>query len=331
MRGGWLAVAFAVAVALVRPPGVLLNGDEYFYAGQATTIAHGRLVPVDGDGLGVPLQLPANAVKYPPGWPVLLAAGRVFSVRAMWAVALLAHLVGGLAIARMLVRRGLPSWGNAVWLFHPSAWLYARTLMSDAPAAAGLLVAMDAWENRDRYLAAAALAIAPAMRIANMLLLAGFALAVTPEIRRRKWDAAVATGGVLLGFGAYLAANYAATGQWISSPYASANTGLIGSRMLLGNAILYACGLALLPPFPLVWMILDRRGLGRWAIAALPLALFLLLYGYHDVGGSVVETLVGGQRLLLPAIAVLIAATVGSWGAQPWVLRGWSSSQPLLL
>lgn len=316
MRGAWLVFCLAVAVAVAHPPGVLVNGDEYYYAGQATTITHGRLVPQEGDGLAVPVQPPERAVKYPPGWPLLLAAGRVVSVRGMWVVTLLVHLAGGLALGRMLARRGIPSWTSAVWVFHPAAWLYSRTIMSDAAGAAVLIVAMDAWENRSRYLVAAALALAPALRIANLLAVAGFGVAVVPETLRRKRDALVAVTAVLVGIAADLFANHAITGRWMGSPYASATERLIGTQMLLENAVLYGAGLLLLPPFPLAWMVAEPRGIGKWAVAALPLGVFLLFYGYHDVGANPFQTLVGGQRLALPMISVLIVASADAWSAR---------------
>ena len=322
MRGAWLVVIFALGICAYRPGEFLLNGDEYFYAGQATTLTHGRFVPEDGDGLAVPVLSAGKAVKYPPAWPLLLAVGRVFSVRSMWLVTLIVHLAGGVAFARMLVRRGVPSWACGVWVFHPVAWLYARTVMSDAPAAALLLVALDAWENGDRWTMATVLAISSAMRVAGALAVAGIALVVFPEARRRRLDAAAAMAGAGAGMALMLLATQRLTGHWLTSNYAgSGGAGLIGPQMMLENGLLYAAGLTLLPPFPLAWLAMAPRRVGRWAIAAIPACLFLIAYGYHDAGANHLETLIGGQRLLLPAIALLVVATAEVWSANRWLGR----------
>ncbi len=322
LRGGWLGIVLAAAVALSFLPTSIVNGDEYFYAGQALTLARGRIVPADGDGLPVP-QLPAAAAfKYPIGWPMLLAPARLVSFRAMFVVTLLAHLAGGAAVARILVRRGLPSWLNAVYLFHPVAWLYSRTLMSDAPATAALLVAIDAWENRDRIACAIALGLAPAMRLANLIALAGFGAAVLPEAKRRWRDVAAAGVSVAAFVGLQVAVTHHLAGGFFSTPYAASIGRLLDGAMAIDNALLYSAGLLFLPPFSLFWAIARRGTVDRWAAAAVPVLVFFVAYAFHDAAANPLHTLVGGQRLVLPAHAALLVATCRAWAAwRPFRMR----------
>jgi hypothetical protein len=53
LRGAWTAAGIAVVLYLALLPRALVNADEYFYAGQAYAIAHGRLAPAEGDPLPV--------------------------------------------------------------------------------------------------------------------------------------------------------------------------------------------------------------------------------------------------------------------------------------
>jgi hypothetical protein len=320
LRSGWLALSVAALVAVAFLPGSLTNGDEYYYAGQAFVLSHGRIVPQSGDPLPVPELPPARAFKYPIAWPALLAVSRVFSFRAMFLVALLAHVAGGAAVARMLVRRGAPAHLAVVYLFHPVFWTYSRTLLSDVPATACFLLAMDAWENRDPLRGAAALGLASSLRLASLVGVVGFGLALLPQLRRRLRDAIWLGLGVTLGLAIQAAVNYRLTGFVQGSPYAADNVSLLTGKIAVQNLLLYVAGLALLPPFSLVLLALQPSRTDRWALLAAPVLVFFILYSFHDFGPSWLETLVGGQRLVALAHASLSVATSRIWSG-PLVLE----------
>jgi len=306
LRPAWAAIVLAAVLGLAFLPQVLTNSDEIYYAGQARTMLRGRLIPVDGDPLPVERDHPAASVKVPPGWPALLMLG--VGVRGMFVVALLAHLVGAAAVARMLARRGAQPVLVVAYLFHPSLFVYSHTLMSDVPMTAALMVAADAWE--DRKSGAWAVAAAILIRFAGVVAAAGMALAARP--RRRALIPAVIAVAALFAF------NRAVHGTWtFTTPRAQAGFELLTARGLAENAVLYGAGLLLLPPFSLLWLLVRPRRVDRWALAALPILLFFLCYNYHDQSPRWWETLVGGQRLILPAHALLMMATARVWSA-PW-------------
>lgn len=323
LRGGWLALLAAAVVALAFLPRSLTNNDEYYYAGQAYVVAHGRLTPQPGDPLLVPEEAPDQAFRYPLAWPAVLSVGRLVSFRAMYVVALLAHLLGGAAVARMLVRRGAPPVLAVAYLFHPVLWIYSRTLMSDVPTTAALLVAMDAWENRSRKSASIGLAFATAVRLANVIAAVGFGLSVLSQIKRRFKDAAAAAACVALLIGVQMLVNHKLGGYWIFSRYASQGAGMFDGRMLAENLALYLAGLALLPPFSLVFALARPRRIDAWAILAIVLVGAYLPVSYHNVSPNLLETLVGGQRYVLPAHAALLIATARTWTTAPLLRRSW--------
>lgn len=323
LRGGWLALLAAAIVALAFLPRSLTNNDEYYYAGQAYVLAHGRLTPQLGDPLLVPDEAPAHAFRFPVAWPAVLAVGRLLSFRAMYAIALLVHLLGGAAVARMLVRRDAPAALAAAYLFHPVLWIYSRTLMSDLPTTAALLVAMDAWENRNRQSSAIGLGFATAVRLANIIAAFGFGLSVISSIRRRFADAAAAVAWVALFVGLQMLVNHTLGGYWLLSTYASQGVFLFDGKMLGENLALYLCGLALLPPFPLLFALARPRRVDGWAILAAVLVGAYLPISYHNVSPNILETLVGGQRYVLAAHAALMIATARTWTTAPLLRRSW--------
>jgi hypothetical protein len=311
-------MAVAALLGLLLLSRVMINQDEYIYAGEARMLLHGRLVSVIGDplpaaGLGPNYEGP----RYPPGWPLALALGALWNFRGMFVVAITAHLLGGAAMARMLVRRGLPSVLCAVWLFHPLFWSFSRTLMSDVPAAALLLLAMDAWENGWDKTSALAIGYSFLVRASAPMTTVGFVLAVLPEWRRR-WRALILLGlGAVGGLALLLGVNLVKNGHPFLSPYSTAAESLITPHAVVENSWIYGLALLALPPFPLLCVLAQPRSCDRWALAAVPVVAFFLFYGYRDASPRFLENLLGGQRLILAAHAALLIATAGAWSRIP--------------
>jgi hypothetical protein len=318
LRAGYLAILVAGILGLLLLPRVMINQDEYIYAGEAKMLVNGHLAAVDGDPLpGAGLTADYEGPRYPPGWPLVLAFGALWSFRAMFVVALLAHLLGGAAMARLMVRRGLPSILAAVWLFHPLFWSFSRTLMSDVPAAVLLLIVMDAWENGQTKTAAVATGYSFLLRMASFTHVAGFALAVGKGFRHKVRTLGVLALGAAGGVIVLLLINTLKHGHPFRSPYAATNQGLLTVGMLGQNFWVYGLGLLLIPPFPLVWILFRPRVCDRWALVAVPVIAFFLLYGYRDQSPRFIENLLGGQRLILAAHAALLVATAGVWSRIP--------------
>jgi hypothetical protein len=313
-------MGLAAIVGLLLLSRVMINQDEYIYAGEARMLLHGRLAAAGGDPLpGAHLVSDYEGPRYPPGWPLALALGALWNFRSMFVVAIVAHLLGGAAMARMLVRRGLPSILCAVWLFHPLFWSFSRTLMSDVPAAALMLMAMDAWENGRVRTSALAIGYSFLMRASAPMTTLGFALAVLTEWRRR-WRALLLLGlGAAAGLAILLLVNLVKNGHPFRSPYSTAAESLITAHAVVGNGWIYGLALLALPPFPLLCLLARPRACDRWAWVALPVVAFFLFYGYRDTSPRFLENLLGGQRLILAAHAALLIATAEVWSGIPLI------------
>jgi hypothetical protein len=191
--------------------------------------------------------------------------------------------------------------------------------MSDAAAVAALLVAIDSWENRDRVGTPVALGFTAGFRLGGVFAVAGFALAILDEVRRRRRELIWLATAVIAAVGAVFAVASAAGG----SAYAEGGIPLLDGRLAGENLALYLGGLALLPPFPLVLALVWPSRVERWAWVAVPVLAFFVPYSYHDVSPNALETLVGGQRLALPAHAAMLVATMRIWSAAPLLRRRW--------
>jgi hypothetical protein len=317
LRQAWVVLALAAALTLAFFPRAVSITDEAYYAGQAQALLHGHFLPTAADALPLmPGHPAAEAVRYPFGWPLLLAPLRALGFRAMFVATLLLHLAGGAAVARMLVRRGLPAWLAAAYVFHPVAWVFSHSVMSDVPAVAMLLLAMDLWEQGRAGRGAVPLGYALFSRTAALMPVAGIGLSVLWE--RRRWrDVFVFAVGPVVAVVAMVALNSWALGNPLGLWYATAGVGGFTGRQIPQQILLYLAGLALIPPFPLLCLALRPRRCDSWALAAVPTLLFFVFYSYHDASPNPVETFFGGQRLILAAHVALIVATMRVWGEIP--------------
>jgi hypothetical protein len=318
LRPALLVILLAAMIAAVLLPSTMINADEYLYAGQARILLDGRLTPIDGDPLpGNRDPADPEAARYPPGWPALLALPAAAGFRAMFLASLAAHLLGGLAVARMLVRRDVSSSLVAVYLFHPVFWSFSRTLMSDVPNGALLLLAMDAWEQNRAGAVGGTVGYALLMRMANVTSVVGLGLATLDKWRARRGLCAALFIGI--GVGAALAggANILKYGQVTGSPYASGGFANLNGRLFWQHLALYGFGLLVIPPCPLACIILRRRSVDRWCIMAVPVLVFFLFYSYHDRSSRLLETLLAGQRLIIPAHVAAMMSTARIWGQLP--------------
>jgi hypothetical protein len=237
----------------------------------------------------------------------------------MFVVALIVHLMGGAAVARMIVRRGLPSILSAVWLFHPLFWSFSTTLMSDLPAVALMLIAMDAWENGAVKTSAWALGYSFLVRASAPITTVGFFISIVHDWRRKLRSMVILGLGTALGLVLLFAVNTVKHGHPLRSPYVDTSESLFGMHSLLENSWVYGLALLAIPPFPLLCLLLQPRACDRWAWVALPVLGTFIFYGYRDSSPRFLENVLGGQRLILAAHAALVIATTKVWSKLPLI------------
>jgi hypothetical protein len=320
LRPGFGVMGVAAILGLLLLSRVIVNQDEYLYTGEARMLLHGRLMPVQGDPLpGAGHIYDQEGPRHPPGWPLVLALGAGWGFRGMFLVTLLVHLIGGAAMARMIVRRELPSVLVAAWLFHPLFWSFSRTLMSDVLAISLFAIAMDCWENGNVRATAASIGYLFLVRIASVAPVFGFGLAVARDPWRRWKQLFVLAVGVGCGLAALVGVNMLKYGYAFRSPYSDAQQSLFTVHMFKENLVVYGLGLLLIPPFPLLCVVWRPRSCDRWALAAVPVVVFFLFYGWRETSPRPLEAFLAGQRYILTAHALLLVATARVWSRIPFI------------
>ncbi len=250
------------------------------------------------------------ASKYPPGTALLLLPFTLLGWRAPFVVGLLLALLGTWLFRRVLheIEPGAdPAWA-LLWLAYPVVTLFARTLMSDLPAATLVLAAFLLLVRKRTLAAGVLLGVACLVRFSVAALVPVFALLVLLEGKSRLRRVILLLLG-LLPFGlAALGYNWYCYGGPLQFPMYL--TGQFAPGFFPRNAWFYARNLVLFYPLMLFLPLFVRRG-WRWRIS-LPAYTILLVYCFfsyvHDVP-DLAERLTVGMRYLLPGMAFFILGT----------------------
>jgi hypothetical protein len=181
----WVLVAlgllFAAVYFALYPPTYSIV-DEQGYLSYGLAISRGTPF---ADEAGV-FAIRSDYVKghlvpdFAIGTSVLIAPTFLFDWRASFGVIMLVHLLGTTACAVALRRAGIAPLLAALYLFHPVATLYSRTVMSDIPATTLMMAGVAAWLGPRRHpvLAGLAIGLTPHFRFAQAGIVAAFGLAV---------------------------------------------------------------------------------------------------------------------------------------------------------
>jgi hypothetical protein len=253
----------------------------------------------------------------PPGrslavLPFLLLGG----VPAVFLSGLLLHLATTVVGGQVLARLGRsPVWA-VLLLCHPTLAVYSRTLMADAGAGLGILLAALAVVAPARPLrgawAGAAVALGALMRyhagLALPFVAASFCLGTVRPRPRREFALCLLTGG--LGGGLIVAYNLSLYHR--PTDASPSMRGLWSPEFLVPQARFYASALMVIWPGMLLAPLLDRSNM-RWLVRGVCglYAVLYLFYYWHDEGSGWFETAVVGQRLLLVVLPLWVVSYAG--------------------
>jgi hypothetical protein len=220
------------------------------------------------------------------------------------------------ALAALLLSRlgRSPLWA-VLLLLHPTLAIYSRTIMADAAAGTGLLLAAFALTSASPLAgpgAGLAVGLAASMRYHAALALPIVAAAfILPRGRPRPWRDALLcllaggfAGGLIVLYN--LAVYHAPT-----EPF-TGRRGYFSTSFFVPHASYYAAALMTVWPAMLLAPGLDRSPL-RWlvrGVCGLFLG-FLTLYYFHDRAPNWLGTVVVGQRLLQVALPLWIVSYAG--------------------
>lgn len=324
-------VLFGVAyiiLYLIFMPSINAIMDESAYLTLAYAMRHGTIF-LDQVGLTPPMSYEVGGhvvSQYPPGMPAVVALFSLLGWKFSLATNLFVHLTSYAIVARILKKLDVAPGYAVLYLLHPTAVIYSRTVMSDLSA--GLLIALAflCFLNRRYALVGAVVGISVLIRTANAALLLPFLMAAFLE---RGGDGETLTPAqrfrsiIVMGISAipfvalaWLYQNTAQHGGWARYS-ASVSFGLVNIPKMLPG---YMLDFMVLYPAMLLAPAFYR---GPARIAVTSLTYFCLLFyscsAFTDVSGSVVETFILGQRYVLVIIPVFIVAY--AWGVSQLVTR----------
>lgn len=287
--------------------------DEDAYLTQAYLLRTGRVTyensPIPAPHMTVETA-GRRASKYPPGASLLLLPFTLAGWRATFAAGLLLALLGT-ALFALILRRLAPGADPAwalLWLCYPAVTLYARTLMSDLPAAVLVLAAFLALVRGQRFAAGLGLGAAVLVRYSNAVLAVVFGIILLAAGPQRRRGLAALALGLVPGIALALGYNILCYGGPLAFPMYL--TGSFSPGFILRNAVYYGRALLILYPLMLLAPLAVAR---QWRLAvALPayavLALYCCFSYIHDVPG-LAEQLTVGLRYLLPGLGLFILGT----------------------
>jgi hypothetical protein len=298
-----LALLLAGGLEFFYPRAVTII-DEVYYLGQAHALADGRITPDAQDPF--PTDDGKPRVKYPLGWPLALAPFMLVSTDLALAVSGFCHLAAMGIFALLLRRRGLPILYSVLFLFQPGLYFYSRTSMAESFVVLITMAALFAAEHRRWIWVGVFLGLAVNIRLGAVVLCGGYGIYLVLSFMNQKIRGSVVAAS-LLGMSLplfLLPLHYSAT-SGVGAPTVYLNEIQWGSSLqtLLQNGGFYGISLLLLYP-GLLFALKRATRFERTLIGTL--LLFHSAYFFHDSSRTLLESLIVGQRLILPAIAILL-------------------------
>jgi len=313
---GWLILGGLAVLALwVHSPHAVTIEDETYYLGQAHALARGVLHPSNLDPYpGLDNSL-GPIIRYPLIWPLVLAPFVYFKlVFGLWVNAVV-HIAGALVFLALLRRRGLPAKYGFLFLLQPALFLYSSTAMADTMAVFLLLMGLWCRENEKNFASGLCWGLMAALRMATLVYGAAFFFVDFWEWKRGRMSGRRLMQWIL-GYG--IAASLAPLSYQLMQGYplpfyymGTRGAAWQPSPLFIVQFLLFyaAALLAVYPGMLLGWAWNTTRE--KTAVAAA--LLFQSCYFFIDSGRTVFESWVIGQRLILPAVALLLLGYARLW------------------
>ncbi len=327
------ASALYVLIYALFWPVLYSTMDEASYMNTAYAVAHGTIyldvahtAPIQAYAVG-----PHVISQYPPGMAFLLAPFGLLGWNVALGFNLIVHLTLFWIIAALLRLNKTPTVFALLYLLHPVAALFSRTVMSDLASSLILTLSFVATLKRRYFLCGVLIGLAIFVRTASAVAAAFFGIGILLEGTRffRADDAAVPTPLaerirriVAMGLGvlpffivAYLYQKIIQDGGWAKY----AQPGMLSVRHLPVQFPFYTIALLALYPGMLLAPLLYK-GPGRATLLCYVAGFFAFycIYYFHDEGGSKLETFLVGQRFMLVILPLMLV----SYSRLVWELLG---------
>jgi len=280
--------------------------DETAYLSMAYTFQNGKLYYDQAGIYSAPASIKINhhlISRYPPGNSILLLPFTKLNYKLAFLRGYLLTIIGFILLIIILAHYNLPSYYALLLLFHPSIVLYTRTIMSDLPAAifslAGLLLFI---KKRYPY---SGIIFGIAIAIRYPLLLIPFSMFSLLFVKKEFFNALKFLIGVVIGLIPLLIYDISAFNTIIGP----ANANLIGFSLKNFPIMFAQFFLTINIIYPLLFIISFKTKLNEKWYFIFPALIFIIIFSlqyYIDTGKNFFETIIRGQRYMLPIIPFLL-------------------------
>ena len=300
-------VLLAVILFIFYPPFYAIS-DEQAYLSTAYALGKGTLF-LDNAGLKnsfAVITTKSHLInKYPIGNSLLLTPFTIINWKFGFLRNYIFFFAGFILFLKIFDHYGIDRKMALLYLLHPSIILYSRTLMSDIPSMFFALLGVYLILKKKYYLAGISLGFNLLIRYTNLLLPLGICTGLLLE--KRSKDALKILPGVFLGLVLLLLYNWKAWGDF-TLPFIRTGGGTFSMKYLKTSGLYYLISLNVLYPFMLVITLIQgiKRKFTGFLFTTLMFLITYSFYYYIDRGSNLIETLVMGQRFMLPVIPLLL-------------------------
>ncbi len=280
--------------------------DEAAYLTTAYTFQHGAICYDHVGFLNVPMAVTIaghSLSKYPPLNALLMLPFCSINWRMGFLRGYILMAIGFWMVMKMLQHYRLSAMYALFFLFHPAFVLYSRTLLSDLPATIATLVGIYYYIKQRYFIAGAVLGISVSIRYPSLLVPAtlGVILVFSAEWRnlaQLSMGAMIALIPLIVYHLVFFQTMFGPFGAY-GMEFSPHRFWSIAKQFFICTTILY--------PFFLVLPIFSRIK-EKWFFILLSLV-FIIFYsflGFIDRGDNFFESLVRGQRYVLPVLPLLL-------------------------
>lgn len=280
--------------------------DETAYLSMAYIFQNGKLYYDQAGIYSAPASITINhhlISRYPPGNSILLLPFTKLNWKLTFLRGYLLTIIGFILLIIILLHYNLPSYYSLLLLFHPSIVLYTRTIMSDLPATifslAGLLFLI-----KKRYLFSGII-FGISIAIRYPLLLIPFSILAVLLVKKEFFNALKLFLGLVIGL-IPLLIYHISSFNTITGP---ANANLIGFSLKNFPIMFAQFFLSINILYPLLFIISFKTKLNEKWYFIFPAFIFIIFFSlqyYIDTGKNFFETIIRGQRYMLPIIPFLL-------------------------
>ncbi len=243
--------------------------------------------------------------KFPPGNSILLFPFTSINWRFGFLVNFILYLLTFFIFLQILTILNIPYYFSILLLLHPSLVLYSRTMMSDIPSMFFILSGIYLIMREKYFLSGLFLGYSLLLRYSNAVIIFGILLGYI--ILKRK-----AIFSILLGILIFLVIqaiyNIFVMEGLFAPFYLPTGAGGHSLGYLKKSGLYYILALNLIYPLMLLIFFSSLKQ-KKYIILSLPTLLnifFFSFYYYIDKGNTFYETLIKGQRFMIPVLPLLI-------------------------